>query len=59
VESSKSQRKKFERYLIGSFHVDLVEVCAAASKLYLFAAIERTSKFAFARWSNVPTPKPQ
>lgn len=38
---------KFERYLIGYFHVDLAEVITAEGKLYLFVAIDRTSKFAF------------
>ncbi len=45
--SSKPGRKKFERYPIGYFHVDLAEVRTAEGKLYLFVAIDRTSKFAF------------
>jgi hypothetical protein len=45
---SKPGRKKFERYPIGYFHVDLAEVRTAEGKLYLFVAIDRTSKFAFA-----------
>jgi transposase InsO family protein len=44
---SKPRRKKFERYPIGYFHIDLAEVRTAEGKLYLFAAIDRTSKFAF------------
>jgi hypothetical protein len=44
---SKPGRKKFERYPIGYFHVDLAEVRTAEGKLYLFVAIDRTSKFAF------------
>ena len=44
---SKSGRKKFERYPIGYFHLDLAEVRTAEGKLYLFVAIDRTSKFAF------------
>src|ERR1700757_3457774 len=47
VEGSKPGRKKFERYPIGYFHVDLAEVRTAEGKLYLFVAIDRTSKFAF------------
>jgi hypothetical protein len=45
VEGTKPGRKKFERYPIGYFHVDLAEVRTAEGKLYLFVAIDRTSKF--------------
>ena len=44
---SRPGRKKFERYPIGYFHIDLAEVRAAEGRLYLFVAIDRTSKFAF------------
>jgi transposase-like protein len=47
VEGSKPGRKKFEPYPIGYFHIDLAEVRTAEGKLYLFVAIDRTSKFAF------------
>jgi hypothetical protein len=47
VEGSKPGRKKFQRYPIGYFHVDLAEVRTAEGKLYLFVAIDRTSRFAF------------
>ncbi len=47
VEGGKPGRKKFQRYPIGYFHVDLAEVRTAEGKLYLFVAIDRTSKFAF------------
>ena len=47
AEGGKPGRKKFERYPIGYFHVDLAEVRTAEGKLYLFVAIDRTSKFAF------------
>src|SRR5271170_4906908 len=46
VEGSKPGSKKFERHPIGYFHVDLAEVRTAQGKLYLFVAIDRTSKFA-------------
>src|SRR5712672_212835 len=46
VEGSKPGRKKFEHYPIGYFHIDLAEVRTAEGKLYLFVAIDRTSKFA-------------
>src|SRR5438270_7538566 len=47
VEGDKPSRKKFERYPIGYFHIDLAEVRTAEGKLYLFVAIDRTSKFVF------------
>jgi hypothetical protein len=47
VEGDKPRRKKFEHYPIGYFHIDLAEVRTAEGKLYLFVAIDRTSKFAF------------
>jgi hypothetical protein len=42
VEGDKPRKKRFDIYPIGFFHIDLVEV----RKLYLFVAIDRTSKFA-------------
>jgi transposase-like protein len=47
VEGDKPRRKKFDSYPIGYFHIDLAEVRTAEGKLYLFVAIDRTSKFAF------------
>ena len=41
-------KKKFKQYPIGYFHVDIAEVRTEEGKLYLFVAIDRTSKFAFA-----------
>jgi transposase InsO family protein len=49
VSGASSIRKKFRTYPIGYFHIDLAEVATAEGKLYLFVAIDRTSKFAFAR----------
>jgi transposase InsO family protein len=46
VEGDKARRKKFDTYPIGFFHIDLAEVRTAEGKLYLFVAIDRTSKFA-------------
>ena len=45
----KPARRKFRRYPIGFFHIDIAELRTAEGKLHLFAAIDRTSKFAFAR----------
>jgi transposase InsO family protein len=47
VEGDKPQKKKFKRYPIGYFHIDIAEVQTAEGKLYLFVAIDRTSKFAY------------
>jgi transposase InsO family protein len=48
VEGDRPQRKKFKSYPIGYFHIDIAEVQTAEGKLYLFVAIDRTSKFAYA-----------
>lgn len=47
VEGDKPAKKKFKSYPIGYFHIDIAEVQTAEGKLYLFVAIDRTSKFAF------------
>lgn len=47
VEGDKPAKKKFKSYPIGFFHIDIAEVQTAQGKLYLFVAIDRTSKFAF------------
>jgi transposase InsO family protein len=49
VEGDKPAKKKFKSYPIGFFHIDIAEVQTAEGKLYLFVAIDRTSKFAFAK----------
>ena len=46
VEGDKPKRKKFDTYPVGFFHIDLAEVRIAEGRLYLFVAIDRTSKFA-------------
>ena len=46
VDGSKP-KKKFRAYPIGYFHIDIAEVHTGEGKLYLFVAIDRTSKFAF------------
>jgi transposase-like protein len=46
VEGDQPRRKKFDTYPVGFFHIDLAEVRTAEGKLYLFVAIDRTSKFA-------------
>jgi transposase-like protein len=43
-----ADKKKFKQYPIGYFHIDIAEVRTAEGKLYLYVAIDRTSKFAYA-----------
>ncbi|RJF85840.1 IS481 family transposase [Sphingomonas cavernae] len=45
-------KKKFNAYPIGYFHIDIAEVRTEEGKLYLFVAIDRTSKLAFARLAD-------
>jgi transposase-like protein len=47
VDGDRSVRKKFKAYAIGYFHIDIAEVRTEQGRLYLFVAIDRTSKFAF------------
>jgi hypothetical protein len=47
VQGSKKEKKKFKAYPIGYFHIDIAEVSTEEGKLYLFAAIDRTSKFVY------------
>src|SRR5450631_4339781 len=47
VEGEKAAKTRFKSYPIGYFHIDIAEVRTAEGKLYLFVAIDRTSKFAF------------
>src|SRR5436853_5851591 len=48
VDGDKPEKKRFKPYPIGYFHIDIAEVRTEQGKLYLFVAIDRTSKFAFA-----------
>ena len=47
VEGDKLAKKKFAKYPIGYFHIDIAEVRTEEGKLYLFVAIDRTSKFTY------------
>ena len=49
IEGDEPQKKRFAAYPIGYFHLDIAEVSTEEGKLRLFVAIDRTSKFAFAR----------
>ena len=52
MEGDKPDKKKFKSYPIGYFHIDIAEVQTAEGKLYLYVAIDRTSKFAFVQLVN-------
>ena len=47
LDNKKKEKKKFKSYPIGYFHVDIAEVRTEEGKLYLFVAIDRTSKFVY------------
>ena len=48
VTDKPPKKSKFKQYPIGYFHIDITQVRTEEGKLYLFVAIDRTSKFAFA-----------
>ena len=47
TKGEKPAKKKFKSYPIGYFHIDIAEVQTEEGKLYLFVAIDRTSKFSY------------
>src|SRR3954467_6289552 len=49
IAGDKAAKKPFKRYPIGYFHLDIAEIRTEEGKLYLFVAIDRTSKLAFAK----------
>ncbi|MGC1259273.1 MAG: IS481 family transposase, partial [Jannaschia helgolandensis] len=49
MDGDKPKKQRFKRYPIGFFHIDIAEVRTAEGKLFLFVAIDRTSKFAVAQ----------
>jgi transposase InsO family protein len=48
TDGDKPKRSRFKADPIGFFHIDIAEVHTEEGRLYLFVAIDRTSKFAFA-----------
>lgn len=49
IAGGKPTKQPFKAYPIGYFHIDLAEVRSEEGKLYLFVAVDRTSKYVFAR----------
>ena len=41
------EKKRFKKYPIGYFHLDIAEIRTEEGKLHLFVAIDRTSKFTY------------
>jgi hypothetical protein len=54
TQGDKPAKRKFKSYPIGYFHLDIAEVRTEEGKLYLFVAIHRTSKFAYAELHWLP-----
>jgi transposase InsO family protein len=55
IEGDQKPKAKFKAYAIGFFNIDIPELQTAEGKLYLFVAIDRTSKFAFAQLADSAT----
>ena len=49
MKGKAAPKKKFKSYPIGYFHIDIAELRTEDGKLYMFVAVDRTSKFVFAR----------
>ena len=49
MDTDAPAKRKFKAYPIGFFHIDIAEVRSGEGKLYMFVAIDRTSKFAIVR----------
>lgn len=49
LKAGAEPKRAFKDYPIGYFHIDIAEVRTEEGKLHLFVAVDRTSKFAFAR----------
>lgn len=45
MKATAEPKKKFKNYPIGYFHIDIAEVRTEEGKLYMYVAIDRTSKF--------------
>jgi hypothetical protein len=46
-EINKPERKPFKKYEIGYFHIDICEIRTGEGKIYVFVAVDRTSKYVF------------
>jgi transposase InsO family protein len=48
-KADREKPKKFKKYEIGYFHIDIAELRFEGGKAFLFVAVDRTSKLIFAR----------
>ena len=48
-KADREKPKKFKKYEIGYFHIDIAELLYEGGKGFLFVAVDRTSKLVFAR----------
>lgn len=55
MKGAAEPKRTFKSYPIGYFHIDIAEVRTEEGKLHLFVAIDRTSKFVFARLEEKAT----
>ena len=53
IKGDKPGKRTFKIYPIGFFHLGITELRTGEGKLYLFVAIDRTSKFAIARLAEI------
>jgi hypothetical protein len=49
IAGNKAEKQPFKHYPIGYLHLAIAEVRTEQGKLYLFVAVDRTSKYAFAQ----------
>ena len=49
MHSENNKKKTFKKYPVGYFHINIAQVHTGEGRLYLFVAIDRTSKFAYAQ----------
>ena len=54
-EKEKRKKKKFKDYPLGFFHVDICDVRTGEGKVYLYVAVDRTTKFVYAEIHPSPT----
>ncbi len=47
-DAPEKKKGKFEQYEIGFFHIDICEIRTGEGKTYLFVAVDRVSKYAYA-----------
>ena len=57
MRRARARVRRSRAYPVGYIHIDLAEVWTEEGKLYLFVAIDRVSKFAFAELHERATPR--